>query len=165
MKLPRNLTQLQALNDEIIQSLRDAFVPCLKKHLDHVGGLEFVILYGSRARGDYGYASDVDLIVCSNGFEKIRVVDRPDLVSSCIDNVHVEPVCYTVEDARMALEQGKLTMLDALEEGLTLFSQGRILERLKQVFEVLKKTNVIQRVDPSMKGVHWNVADIMPFEL
>lgn len=44
-------------------------IRCLaKKH-----GLEKVILFGSRARGDYGRASDIDLAVCGGNIARFAL--------------------------------------------------------------------------------------------
>ena len=58
--------------------------------------LEEGIVFGSRVRGDYLMASDVDLIVVSQAFEGVRVLDRVRQLLDCWDGTEdLEVLPYT----------------------------------------------------------------------
>lgn len=145
MNVPATKSELTASHEELMRELRDTYVPCIQSSLLPAGGLTFVILYGSRARGDYSWQSDADLIICSPAFEGVRVLDRFDLISTCSFSAAVEPVCYTPQEALRALNRGRLTILDALHEGLCLFDDGCLLPDLRARFEDLKARGCIKR--------------------
>lgn len=127
----------------ILNDLGKIFIPCLDRKLRQKGGLEFVLLYGSRARGDYRWNSDIDIIVCSEAFEGIRTLDRPDVVYSCPQRGAIEPICYTPREIWQALEDNRLTILDALETGIVLYEQGVLLQQLRQCFANKKSQGLL----------------------
>lgn len=53
-----------------------------------------VLLHGSYARGDFNLWSDIDVIVVSDAFKGVRVLDRYDMVASLLEP-SVEPVLVT----------------------------------------------------------------------
>lgn len=58
-----------------------------------------VILFGSRAKGDYFLDSDVDLLLVSPDFEGIFFSDRiGDIIYEWEGPVDLEPLCYTPEE-------------------------------------------------------------------
>ena len=62
-------------------------------HIDHM------ILFGSRARGDERLTSDVDLIVVSHDFRKIRFLRRPTrFLNGWKLPVDLEVFCYSPEE-------------------------------------------------------------------
>ena len=100
-----------------------------------------VILFGSRARGDWGLWSDYDLLIIgefSKGFtERIREV--LELVSDI--PLPIEPLPYTLDEAINLLRRGSPTIYDALEEGRVLYAD-KSFEALKKLFEELKRKGV-----------------------
>ncbi len=92
----------------------------LRERLDLVA----VVLFGSRARGDWGPWSDYDLLVVARFRE--AYLDRIKLVLDVLADVSlpVEPHPYTPEEALAMLEKGSPTIVDALEEGIVLYDTG-----------------------------------------
>ena len=75
--------------DEIINYLKDYAKDALRK------GGKLIILYGSLARGDYTATSDADVLIISDKFKDVSMIDR---VLNFIDPrspIDIEPVSYT----------------------------------------------------------------------
>ena len=81
-----------------------------------------VILFGSRARGDWGPWSDYDLLIIGNF--RVKYIDRIREILELMDDIPlpVEPHPYTIEEAINLLKKGNPTIVDALEEGKILYS-------------------------------------------
>lgn len=110
-------------------------VESLKKNLDK---LEVVILFGSRARGDWGPWSDYDLLIIAEFKEKY--LDRISRVSSILKDIRlpIEPHPYTLEEALELLRRGNPIIVDAIEEGRVLYITDRG-KKLYSEFERLKR--------------------------
>jgi len=82
-----------------------------------------VILFGSRARGDYLEDSDYDIIVVSSKFKGIHFTKRSEIILRILWNAgirdDIEVLCYTPEEFKK-----KKSMLgivqNAVEEGIIL---------------------------------------------
>ena len=105
-----------------------------------------VVLFGSRARGDYKPWSDYDVLI-------IGVFDKPylerlrDVLETLSDiSISVEPHPYTVEESIDMLLKGNPMIIDALSEGVILYKtkEFEILEnRFRELVKRgLKKSNV-----------------------
>jgi len=99
---------------------------------------KLVILFGSRARGDWKPWSDYDLLVIADFRE--RYLDRISRILEVIKDIPlpIEPHPYTLEEAMEMLRRGNPIIVDALEEGRVLHSSGG-LERLLELYEDLKR--------------------------
>ncbi len=81
-------------NEKIINLLK-SFVRKVNRKFK----LEQVILFGSRARGDYLNISDVDLILVSKDFENLSFRERIIQIIGYWDAyVDIEVLCYTPEE-------------------------------------------------------------------
>ncbi len=73
----------------------EAFVEKLKEKIS----IEKIIIFGSRARGDYLEDSDVDLIIISKDFRGIPFYERMDKLILLWDSpLDLEALCYTPEE-------------------------------------------------------------------
>ncbi|OYT48228.1 MAG: hypothetical protein B6U85_03160 [Desulfurococcales archaeon ex4484_42] len=97
-----------------------------------------VILFGSRARGDWMPWSDYDLLIIADFKEKY--LDRISKVLDILKNIHlpIEPHPYTISEALEMLRRGNPIIVDALEEGRILYSTAEF-EILTKEYEKLKK--------------------------
>ncbi|MET1159565.1 MAG: nucleotidyltransferase domain-containing protein [Thermoprotei archaeon] len=98
-----------------------------------------VILFGSRARGDWGPWSDYDLLIIGDFKEKY--LDR---IKNILDTLKdtplpIEPHPYTLSEAVNMLRRGNPLIIDALEEGVVLYDRGNTVRVLKEILEELKK--------------------------
>jgi len=80
--------------------------------------LEKAILFGSRARGDYLLNSDVDMILVSKDFKKLKFKERMAEVLECWDEyIDIEPLCYTPEEFEKKKKQIGIVN-QAIKEGI-----------------------------------------------
>ncbi|MEM1794571.1 MAG: nucleotidyltransferase domain-containing protein, partial [Desulfurococcaceae archaeon] len=98
-----------------------------------------VILFGSRARGDYKPWSDYDILIIADFRERYldRIGNILELVSNI--NINVEPHPYTLNEAIEMLKKGNPIIVDALSEGIILYSREEFKELLKLYEELLRK--------------------------
>ncbi len=98
-----------------------------------------VILFGSRARGDWGPWSDYDLLII--GEFKEKYLDRVGKILELIEDIPlpVEPHPYTLEEALDMLRKGNPLIVDALEEGKILYADKNYLDKLLQLYNELKR--------------------------
>ncbi len=98
-----------------------------------------VILFGSRARGNWGPWSDYDLLII--GEFKEKYLDRVGKILELIEDIPlpVEPHPYTLEEALDMLRKGNPLIVDALEEGKILYADKNYLDKLLQLYNELKR--------------------------
>ncbi len=91
-----------------------------KKVLSKKIKVQQMILYGSRARGDYLKYSDVDVIVVSGAFKTIPFLERIYQTSKSWKwDLPLEVFCYTPEEFETKQkESGYMKMI--LKEGITI---------------------------------------------
>jgi len=91
-----------------------AFVEKLKKKIN----IERVIVFGSRARGDYLEDSDVDLIIISKDFEGVSFYERMDkLILLWESPLDLEALCYTPEEFEQKKKEIGI-VAEAVKEGI-----------------------------------------------
>ncbi|MEM1921304.1 MAG: nucleotidyltransferase domain-containing protein [Desulfurococcaceae archaeon] len=98
-----------------------------------------VILFGSRARGDYKPWSDYDILIIADFRDKY--LDRIGNILELIDNTNltIEPHPYTLKEAIEMLKKGNPIIVDAISEGIILYSREEFKELLKLYEELLRK--------------------------
>ncbi|MEM0302986.1 MAG: nucleotidyltransferase domain-containing protein [Archaeoglobaceae archaeon] len=113
----------ESSSDEI---LREAVNKLKKSYKVHA-----IILFGSRARKDHKPWSDYDLLIIADFKEKFleRIGKLLELLPS-----KVEPHPYTLSEAIEMLKRGNITLVDALEEGVLLYSDEEF-EILRQIYK------------------------------
>jgi predicted nucleotidyltransferase len=107
-------------------------VNCLRQRFKLYG----VILFGSRARGDFKPWSDYDLLIVGE-FNK-SYLDRLGEVLEVLSctNLPIEPHPYTLDEAIKMLLKGNPLIVDALSEGIVLY-ETKEFEVLKERFNDL----------------------------
>ncbi len=101
--------------DKLIEALKQAARKLKMKHSE----IENVILFGSIARGDYGYKSDADILLILKESDKKRYFDRiSDYISEFDSPIPVDIFPYTREELERMKKKGIIKK--ALEEGIKL---------------------------------------------
>ncbi|HMF34154.1 MAG TPA: nucleotidyltransferase domain-containing protein [Candidatus Lokiarchaeia archaeon] len=95
-----------------------------------------IILFGSRARGDFQPYSDVDILVVADFgaatfFDRIRKV-----LQVPFDGPHIEAFCFTPQELEEQLLGGHVTVLDSFEEGKVLFGSDFFKSYISQFNEM-----------------------------
>jgi len=98
-----------------------------------------IVLFGSRARGDWGPWSDYDLLVIADFRESYleRVGKLIELLKDV--RIPIEPHPYTLEEAISMLHKGNPTIVDALEEGVFLHLEPGAQRLLKEYHRLKSK--------------------------
>ncbi len=83
--------------------------------------LDRAVLFGSRARGDWLYDSDVDLLLVSPDFEGVHFTKRAESVLRLWDGkTRPEPICLTPEEYQEQKE--RITVVrEAARHGFTVY--------------------------------------------
>jgi len=116
------------------KNLLDDVVKRIKSRFDVIA----IILFGSRARGDWGPWSDYDLLIIGNF--KLNYLDRIREIMELVDDIPlpIEPHPYTLDEAMNLLRKGVPSIVDALEEGRILYGNERF-KALEKLYNELKK--------------------------
>lgn len=95
-------------------------------------GAKLVILYGSRARGDYTEESDVDILVVGDSIPK----DPRTAYSILIDSRYprVQPIGFNTEVFLNKLREGCTFILEILEDGKILYANEEFLALVNREF-------------------------------
>ncbi|MBS7655812.1 nucleotidyltransferase domain-containing protein [Candidatus Bathyarchaeota archaeon] len=104
-----------------------------------------VLIFGSRARGDFKPWSDYDLLVIADFKERYldRITNLLEVISDVELNIELHP--YTLDEAVEMLRKGNPMLVDALSEGVILY-QNEDFNILRSTYKELvkrglKKTN------------------------
>lgn len=89
-----------------------------KARLQTKFGVDKMLLFGSRARGDYLQQSDIDVVVVSKGFAGIPFPRRLSDVSELwMEEIRLEALCYTPEEFQR-LKRQSYVVKAAVREGI-----------------------------------------------
>jgi len=116
--------------DEVISR----YIKRIKKLLP----ISCVIVFGSRARGDWKSWSDIDLVII---VREITIKNYEELFKVLHEPL-VEYRLYTINEALESLEKGDPTLLLALFEGIVVYDDGTY-SRLKEIFNKLWEIKVL----------------------
>lgn len=104
----------------------------------HFRGDVTIILFGSRAKGDFNRASDYDLIVVSKKLKGDPLRKTKVLYQLNEEFLNVDILAYTPSEFIKALENLSPSALDAMENGIVLHDNG-FYRIAKRKFEELKR--------------------------
>ncbi len=109
-----------------------------------------IILYGSRAKGTFTGASDIDIIVISNTFERDFLSRIKDLIDVNTSPLPIEPLGYTEAEFETMLRSCRITALDAVREGIPLYGED-YFNKLKN------KLNALESIGLYKGKVSWHI--------
>lgn len=113
--------------------------------------LEFVVLFGSMARGDWSVGSDYDLLIGLRSDDGKRFIDRLGDFSPREGNIEVFP--YSRSEWRRMFAEYHPLLLEALAHGVVLWDRGAFAE-MRKTFQEWLKTG---KVSPWRQG--WKIKD------
>ena len=119
----------------------------VRRIVDYFNGDVTVILFGSRARGDYNRASDYDLIVISRKLAGNFLRRTKPIYELNEDFLPVDVLAYTPSEFLRALENLSPSALDAMKEGIVL----HFLDPLPQLSELLNELSSISSFSKRLK--------------
>jgi hypothetical protein len=130
-------------------------------------GVEFVVLYGSMARGDYDPWSDHDVLVGLTDDDGLSWPARIGLLQRYAPSGAIEPHPYTSREVARMLADCDGTMLDACRDGVVLHDRGAFA-RIRAAFESLRKVGFFEewhngwRVHPRAVGADDSAGHVPP---
>jgi predicted nucleotidyltransferase len=104
-------------NAEIYKSL---FLEMINKIQQRIK-LNAVILFGSRARGDFIQMSDYDIVVV--GAFQEPYFERLEWVGQLAPDLAIDLFCYTLQEFETLFSSYNLTTIDAIGEGFALYGE------------------------------------------
>jgi predicted nucleotidyltransferase len=128
----------------------------LERLLETRGGeIEFAVLFGSMARGNWSQGSDYDVLIGLRGEDGQRLIERMYEFSLLVEgNIEVFP--YNRAAWQRMFESFHPLLLEALEHGVVLFDQGTFAA-MREVFYRWRADGV---VTPSGRG--WKIDQPTP---
>lgn len=114
--------------------------------------VEFVVLFGSMARGDWSRGSDYDVLIGLARDEEARWIDRLVPLTRMAGATPVEALAYTLDEIENMFRHFNLIVLAALRDGLVLFDRGG-WKIYQQRFEQLKTRGLL--IQEGRQGWSW----------
>jgi predicted nucleotidyltransferase len=113
--------------------------------------IDFVVLFGSRARGDWSAHSDYDVLVGLGVDDGQRLIDRMPAFSPR-EPFNVEIFPYSRSEWRRMFEEDHALLLEALRDGVVLWDRGAFAA-MREQFRRWERTG---RLEPWRNG--WKIA-------
>ncbi|AEA12352.1 DNA polymerase, beta domain protein region [Thermoproteus uzoniensis 768-20] len=100
-------------------------------------GAKLVVLFGSRARGDYTESSDYDVLVVADDLP----ADPREAYGVLFDLEHpaVQPLGVRSDRFLEMLRRGNVLLLEALEDGVVLYADRSFLEETLAVYREARR--------------------------
>ncbi len=152
------------MNREYQNLVNDFIGRCRQNFGNH---LKAVALYGSVARGSAQLTSDIDLILVFDNLPKVRC-KRMDMIFPLVREAEnsraaqvlrdkgfypsISPLLYTVEE----IERTQPILLDVTEDGILLFDNGVLANKLQRLRERLKELGA-KRVVQEDGSMYWDL--------
>ena len=96
--------------------------------------LEFAVLFGSRARGTDMKNSDYDVLLVSESFSGIGILDRMEKSLALWEGRGaVEPVCFTPAEFESAMGSYNVIAWEAAKDGIPLLGKEKFM-RYRRIF-------------------------------
>ncbi len=100
-------------------------------------GVRLMMLFGSRARGDYTEESDVDLLVVADELPK-DPRESYAIVAS-LAGPRVTPTCFNTESFMKKLEGESTLIMEVLEDGKVVYADERFLEEVMARYREVRR--------------------------
>lgn len=111
----------------------------------HGGDVEFVALFGSRARGDALEDSDYDLLIGLRHEDGLRITDRIGIFQDS-ETGRVHPLAYSPSELRCMMADCNGLLLEALADGRALCDRGS-WESMQRAHRARVLSGELRRVD------------------
>ena len=106
--------------------------------------IEFIVLYGSMAKGNWSVGSDYDLLIGLCIDDGKRFLDRL-YDYSMLTFAPIDIFVYSRSELDLMFKNFHLTLLESLNHGVVLFDRGRWSEMRVQ-FKQWKESGVIEQI-------------------
>lgn len=100
--------------------------------------VESIIIFGSYAKDQHGNWSDIDVLIISDYFKDVSILDRFKILQE-FKVGRIEPFTYTYEELCRMVDKGNPLALNALIEGNELMASPRIKELMSKAKSTYEK--------------------------
>jgi predicted nucleotidyltransferase len=122
----------------------------LKRVMETRGNeIEFIVLFGSRAKGEWSKGSDYDLLIGLQIDDGKRLIDRI-YEFSLLSNGEVQPFPYSRMEWERMFKELHLLLLEALNHGIILFDRGSF-RKMKEIFLKMREEGIITPTETGWK--------------
>ncbi len=106
--------------------------------------IEFLVLFGSIARGDWSWRSDYDLLLGLREADGLRLIDRILRFAPLVEgNVDLFP--YSRPEWERMFQTRHPLLLEALDHGIVLWDRGSFA-RMREIFQQWKARGEVERL-------------------
>lgn len=106
--------------------------------------IEFIVLYGSMAKGNWSIGSDYDVLIGLCIDDRKRFLDRL-YDYSLLTSAPIDIFAYSRSELDLMFKDFHLTLLESLNHGIALFDRGRWAE-MREQFKEWKTSGVIEQI-------------------
>lgn len=105
--------------------------------------MEFAVLFGSRARGDYLKNSDYDILLVSDSFSGMNIFSRIRMMLDLWGGKEaIEPVCFTSSEFENILRTYNAIAWESLKDGVPLFGKEKFSKYQKVFQEAVRNRDI-----------------------
>lgn len=142
----RLLDSLKKTLDEL--DFRQDWISGFIRYVEDIidSGAVLVLLFGSRAKGEFSRDSDIDLLIVSPILPDVH--DRT--IDFLCDRLPVQPFVMTPEELEERIEKLDFLIFDAFEDGVILFSDTD-MEHINDLLRKSKEHFRLQRIKEGWK--------------
>lgn len=115
--------------------------------------VEFVVLFGSMARGDWSRGSDFDVLVGLRRDEEERWIDRLVPFTRMAGATPIEALPYTLDEIERMFCHFNLVVLAALRDGIVLYDDGKWADYQRRYRSLIEQGLLIQE---GRQGWSWS---------
>lgn len=106
--------------------------------------IEFIVLYGSMAKGNWSVGSDCDILIGLCIDDGKRFIDRL-YDYSLLTSAPIDIFAYSQSELDLMFKDFHLALLESLNHGVVLFDRGR-WAKMREQFEEWKTSGVIEQM-------------------
>ncbi|MEM2990568.1 MAG: nucleotidyltransferase domain-containing protein [Halobacteria archaeon] len=114
--------------------------------------IEFIVIFGSRAKGQWSRGSDYDVFIGLRVDDGKRLMDRI-LEFSLLTKSEIEPFPYSFSEWRRMFEEFHVLLLEVLDHGVVIFDRGAFAE-MKKVFSKWRERGIV-----TPTGTGWRIKE------
>lgn len=107
-----------AASKERVEHLIEHYINKIKRNVS----LELAIIFGSYAKGNYSWGSDIDLLLVAKKLPT-RLIDRQQILIDPNIPIQIQAFAYTPEEFRKMLKENHPLLTEALKNGKIIYSK------------------------------------------
>lgn len=107
-----------AASKKRVEHLIEHYINKIKRNVS----LELAIIFGSYAKGNYSWGSDIDLLLVAKKLPT-RLIDRQQILIDPNIPIQIQAFAYTPEEFRKMLKENHPLLTEALKNGKIIYSK------------------------------------------